>query len=291
MPNDLYLTDSDDPFGAPEVPLIPDIIPSARNTASPPPNSAHSSKPSSSVSSLSSLSSISKSSSSSALSWLSSSSSPGERNLLRRLRRAINTRNGPAFQRALSAINDLFVRYKHPPLHLDLLAPPTPNELCAAVRSWDHRGLPREVWARIIDETYQRAVGPNVPTLREYKAFSSEVYGELMPALVAELVRSSGLGPGKLFVDLGSGVGNVVLQAAIQSGCDGYGIEIMEAPAKIAAGHLVQFKERCRMWGVSAGDVEFEQGNMLENETQVTKMLAKADVVLVNNKVFDSERE
>jgi len=48
---------------------------------------------------------------------------------------------------------------------------------------------------------------------------------------------------------------------------------------------LEQMKKRCRMWGFSMGDVELEEGDMLKSE-RVPEMMKKADVVLINNKVF-----
>ena len=150
--------------------------------------------------------------------------------------------------------------------------------------------MPPPVVERIIDETYQRAVGPHVHRLTRYEAFSSEVYGELMPTFVSDIIRATGLREDMLFLDLGAGVGNVVLQVALETGCRAYGIEIMPEPAAIGRGQLEQFRMRCRMWGVRMGEVELEQGDMLKSE-KVDKLVKEADVVLVNNKVFQEPRE
>jgi len=80
-------------------------------------------------------------------------------------------------------------------------------------------------------------------------------------------------------------VGNVVLQAALQSGCDGFGVEVMKGPASLAREQRRQMMMRARMWGVSMGDVELEEGDMLES-VRLSELMSKADVVLVNNKVF-----
>ena len=63
------------------------------------------------------------------------------------------------------------------------------------------------------------------------------------------------LHPGEVVLDLGSGVGNVVMQASLETGCRSYGIEIMPGPAGIARSQLAQFRTRCRMWGVRMGEV------------------------------------
>ena len=139
---------------------------------------------------------------------------------------------------------------------------------------------------RIIEENYQRCVGPNVQSLRQYEAFTSAVYGELTPSLVHEIVNITKLNENSLFLDLGSGVANVVVQASLQTGCRSYGIELMAAPAKVAEEMVEQFQLRCRMWGVRCGDMEVEKGSMLKSD-RVDELIKKADVVLVDNKVFE----
>jgi H3 lysine-79-specific histone-lysine N-methyltransferase len=125
---------------------------------------------------------------------------------------------------------------------------------------------------------------------KSYKVWSNEVYGELLPNLLSEIFSVTGLGPNSLFMDLGSGVGNAVLQASLLTGCTSYGIEIGKMPAQLARAQLEQMKKRCRMWGFSMGDVELEEGDMLKSE-RVPEMMKKADVVLINNKVFAQTRE
>ena len=139
---------------------------------------------------------------------------------------------------------------------------------------------------RIIEENYQRTVGPNVPSLKRYEAFSSTVYGELMPSLAQEMINITRLKEDSLFVDLGSGVGNVVVQASLQTGCRSYGIELMPHPARVATDMAEQMKIRCRMWGIVVGDMELEQGDMLKSR-RVDELISQADVVLVDNKVFE----
>jgi H3 lysine-79-specific histone-lysine N-methyltransferase len=47
-------------------------------------------------------------------------------------------------------------------------------------------------------------------------------------------------------MDLGCGIGNVVLQVAAQTGCKAYGIEIMETPCKFAKRQLKEYAARMR---------------------------------------------
>ncbi|KJA29099.1 hypothetical protein HYPSUDRAFT_175678 [Hypholoma sublateritium FD-334 SS-4] len=206
--------------------------------------------------------------------------------LLRAVQRAINTQDGPLFLLAMDRINAALHAIKYPPVAADPFAPAPPNPLMSAVEHWTDTGLPDKVLMRIIEENYQRTVGPNVPYLRQYEAFSSTVYGELMPSLAREIIAVTGLRADSLFLDLGSGVGNVVVQASLQTGCTSYGIELMPHPARVAEDVVRQMQIRCRMWGVRVGAMELEEGDMLKS-ARMDALLAKADVVLVDNKVFE----
>ncbi|KAF8439466.1 S-adenosyl-L-methionine-dependent methyltransferase [Boletus edulis BED1] len=209
---------------------------------------------------------------------------PPQPDYIRSLQRAIRRRDGPLFLSTLESINQLLRSLKYPPLPSDVFLPAPPNVFTSAVRSWT-RGLPDKVVLRIVDETYQRCVGPNIKNLHRYEAFSSEVYGELMPSFTSDIIAATGLNSSSLLMDLGSGVGNVLLQASLQTGCRSYGIELLEGPANVARQQWKQFQKRCQMWGVCTGNVELEEGDMLKSK-RVTELMGKADVVLVNNKVF-----
>ena len=200
----------------------------------------------------------------------------------------MKTEDGPLFIKVLDAINALLALLKYPPVPLDPFSPLPSNEFLSPVRSWSR--MPTPVVHRIVDEAYQRAVGPNIEMLKRYEAFSSEVYGELMPTFVTDIIRATGIKEDSLFLDLGSGVGNVVMQASLETGCRSFGIELMPGPAEIARSQLEQFKMRCRMWGVRMGSVELEEGDMLKSP-RVDALVKEADVVLVNNKVFLEPRE
>ncbi|KAH9487179.1 Histone-lysine N-methyltransferase, H3 lysine-79 specific [Psilocybe cubensis] len=208
--------------------------------------------------------------------------------LLRAVQRAIHLQDGPLFLMAMKRVNSALQALKYPALSItDPYAPAPRNALMQTVEGWTQTGLPEPVLMRIIEENYQRTVGPNVPSLKHYEAFSSTVYGELMPSLAQEMIRITELKEDSLFLDLGSGVGNVVVQASLQTGCTSYGIELMPHPARVARDVVDQMKVRCRMWGVVVGEMELEEGNMLESK-RVDELIAKADVVLVDNKVFET---
>jgi hypothetical protein len=101
------------------------------------------------------------------------------------------------------------------------------------------KGVAEKVWTKVVAQVYERAVGPEIERLSKYEAFSDNVYGELLPKFMMEMYlrffplfffgrrgcaddirkerrcQQTGLGPNDVFVDLGSGVGNCVVQAAL----------------------------------------------------------------------------
>lgn len=83
---------------------------------------------------------------------------------LRLFRRAIHNHDGPLFLKVMNAINALLRALKYPPLPDDLFDPLPTNTLRDAVRAWPNSQIPPPVLLRIVEETYQRAVGPS--TLR-----------------------------------------------------------------------------------------------------------------------------
>lgn len=72
------------------------------------------------------------------------------------------------------------------------------------------------------------------------------VYGEVNPILVKEFITKTRIHSRSVFMDLGCGIGNVVLQVAAQTGCEAYGIEINETPCKIAKRQLKEYAARMK---------------------------------------------
>nr|POF13997.1 histone-lysine n-methyltransferase, h3 lysine-79 specific [Quercus suber] len=144
-------------------------------------------------------------------------------------------------------------------------------------------------WVKhILDQISCRTVSPHAEILNKYKNGSDNVYGELLPRFVNEIIVKTKLDHEKVFIDLGSGVGNVVLQMALQVGCESWGIEMMENPCSLAALQLREFKARTRLWGLNVGAATLLKGDMTQNST-VIAVLRRADAVLVNNQAFGPE--
>ncbi|KAJ2765043.1 Nucleosomal histone H3-Lys79 methylase [Coemansia nantahalensis] len=196
-----------------------------------------------------------------------------ENGVVRRLERARNRRNGGDFVRAVREFNRLL------------------DDERAAGRvgpAFGEHGPPPDLAIHIIEQIYSRIVAPTVDMLRQYKAFSNNVYGEILPSLVSEFIKRAGVTHESTFIDLGCGIGNVVLQVAAQTGCRACGIEIMEVPARLAARQAREFEHRMRLYGLDCGSVQIWHGDFCES-ADVQRHLPRADVVLVNNYAFDSK--
>lgn len=152
----------------------------------------------------------------------------------------------------------------------------------------EKHGLSESIVIRIMTQTYDRAVSPRVDLLRKYENGTNEIYGELKSNLVYAILAETRITSSQVFVDLGSGVGNVVLQAALQVGCESWGCEIMENACTLADAQKAEFEARCRLWGIEPGLARLEHGDFMTN-TDIRGALQRADVVLVNNEVFTPE--
>lgn len=138
---------------------------------------------------------------------------------------------------------------------------------------------------RILTQIYARTVSPRVESLRQYENGTDNVYGELLPRFISNIFKETKLKSGQVFVDLGSGVGNVVLQAALEIGCESWGCEMMANACDLADLQQSEFKARCRLWGILPGKTHLVRGDFLEQES-IIDVLKRADVVLINNQAF-----
>ncbi|KOS16772.1 Histone-lysine N-methyltransferase [Escovopsis weberi] len=149
--------------------------------------------------------------------------------------------------------------------------------------------LPPHLVAFILEQIYDRTVAPKVELLSKYENGTDYVYGELLhPFITKILVEQTKMTSDQVFVDLGSGVGNVVLQAALEIGCESWGCEMMENACNFAEAQEKEFKARTLLWGIETGKVHLERGDFRKN-TSIHQALKRADVVLVNNKAFTSQ--
>lgn len=145
--------------------------------------------------------------------------------------------------------------------------------------------IPFEMVCCILRQVYDRAVSPQVDLLKQYENGTDNIYGELLPPFVSKILGETQLKSDQVFVDLGSGVGNVVLQAALEVGCESWGCEMMENACRLAEAQEKEFAARCRLWGIQTGTVRLVRGDFLESDP-IKEVMKRADVILVNNQAF-----
>ncbi len=194
--------------------------------------------------------------------------------IYRRLERSKNKNDGLGFKTALREYNE------------KLIALQRKGTIAKNLDSM--YGIPREFVAFILDQVYDRTVAPNVELLAKYENGTDNVYGELLHPFISDILERTKATSDKVFVDLGSGVGNVALQAALEIGCESWGCEMMENACNLADAQLKEFTARCRLWGIAPGKVYLERGDFRKNE-KILAALKRADIVLVNNQAFTSQ--
>ena len=114
------------------------------------------------------------------------------------------------------------------------------------------------------------------------------MYGEANHSLVVDLIRHMKITSTSIFIDLGSGIGNVVLQVSAQTQCKAYGIELLPTPANMAKAQLKEFRTRMKCYGRTVSSTHLKKGDFLD-DIDVHKILQKADAIFVNNYAFGSE--
>ncbi|POS79051.1 histone-lysine N-methyltransferase [Diaporthe helianthi] len=150
-------------------------------------------------------------------------------------------------------------------------------------------GLSENLINHILTQVYDRVVTPKVDILKKYENGTDNVYGEMNRSFVRQaLCQNLQMKSDQVFVDLGSGVGNVTLQAALEIGCESWGCEMMDGPAELAKAQHSEFRARCKLWGIQPGRIRFVHGDFTKEES-IKDVLKRADVVLANNFAFTPE--
>lgn len=137
---------------------------------------------------------------------------------------------------------------------------------------------------------YTRSIHPHANKLKHYKAFSNYVYGELLPKFLSNVYKQCGLNKSSVFLDLGSGVGNCVIQAAIEYGCKfSAGCEIMPEASNLTEIQYKELQGRCKLMGINLRPVQFFLRESFVDNENVDTLVKDCDVILINNFLFDSE--
>ncbi|XP_064325599.1 histone-lysine N-methyltransferase, H3 lysine-79 specific isoform X1 [Phalacrocorax carbo] len=139
----------------------------------------------------------------------------------------------------------------------------------------------------VLQQVYNHSV-TDPEKLNNYEPFSPEVYGETSFDLVAQMIDEIKMTEDDLFVDLGSGVGQVVLQVAAATNCKHhYGVEKADIPAKYAETMDREFRKWMKWYGKKHAEYTLERGDFLSEEWR--ERIANTSVIFVNNFAFGPE--
>lgn len=141
---------------------------------------------------------------------------------------------------------------------------------------------------QLLLRAYIRVVSPDLRKLRSYKAFTAEVYGELLPSFVSEVLTKVNLLPTQKFYDLGSGVGNTTLQAALEFGAAfSGGCEIMEHASHLTQLQVNFLNKQLAVYGLQKLPLKFALLQSFVGNKDVLREAIDCDVFIINNYLFD----
>ncbi|KAF3423108.1 hypothetical protein E2986_06738 [Frieseomelitta varia] len=142
----------------------------------------------------------------------------------------------------------------------------------------------RGLLKHILQQTYNQAV-VEPDKLNQYEPFSPEVYGETSYELVCQMIDQIDVTEDDVFVDLGSGVGQVVLQMAAATLCKiCIGVERADVPSRYAQSMEVNFRKWLNWYGKRCGEYRLVKGDFLADEHR--ESITGATIVFVNNFAF-----
>ncbi|KAL3072704.1 hypothetical protein niasHS_017678 [Heterodera schachtii] len=149
----------------------------------------------------------------------------------------------------------------------------------------------REILHQIVTRCYNRAVDNEKALNKHYEAFSSQTYGETSFERMRMIIDELRPTERDVFVDLGSGVGQLVVQVAGGSQVQkAVGIEIAKLPADFARKLESEFKRLMNWFGRQFRPFELKHGDFL-NEQHRSLITEEATIIFINNFAFQSDLE
>jgi len=114
------------------------------------------------------------------------------------------------------------------------------------------------------------------------------MYGRTKSEGMKNIIEMTNLKPHEIFLDIGHGLGNAVIQASFTIGCESRGIEVVPERCRMAELFRELMMERVEEIGMEEsfcrpkiGKIELREGSVTNPQNQ--SFLTTADVVLVNN--------
>ncbi|CAA91760.2 Histone-lysine N-methyltransferase, H3 lysine-79 specific [Caenorhabditis elegans] len=147
---------------------------------------------------------------------------------------------------------------------------------------------PRNLAISLGHIAYRFAI-PDANELRHYAAGSSTIYGEINLEQMASFVDELNIGPNDHFMDLGSGVGQLVsFVAAYAQTKKSVGVEIMPNLAQMARANEQFSKSLLRHFGKTVNPTRLVHGSFTSPDI-VHEIQNEATVICVNNIKFSAE--
>ncbi|KAK6459654.1 histone methylation protein DOT1-domain-containing protein [Scheffersomyces xylosifermentans] len=141
---------------------------------------------------------------------------------------------------------------------------------------------------QLLLRVYSRIVSTDSRKLRSYKAFTAEVYGELLPSFTSEVLEKVNLLPTQKFYDLGSGVGNTTFQAALEYGASvSGGCELMEHASMLTTLQEGLLQKHLAVFGLKALNLDFALSQSFVDNDPVRAIASECEVLIINNYLFD----
>lgn len=162
----------------------------------------------------------------------------------------------------------------------------------SVVKLWKGRSPPKclnqrpsqDLLRHILSKVYNHSI-KDPEKLNLYEPFSPEVYGETSFDLVAQMVKAIPFQSEEIFLDLGSGVGQVVLQVAASTHVkECVGIEKASTPAKYSQEMDRLFRQWMNWHGKTYSSFRLEKGDFLSDNHE--SEISRASIIFVNNFAF-----
>ena len=148
-----------------------------------------------------------------------------------------------------------------------------------------------ELLKLICCKAYNRSVDNEKKLNKHYPAFSSQTYGETSYERLRSIIEEIQPKESDVFVDLGSGVGNLVVQMAAGSKVKrAIGIEIADLPSAFAKKMEIEFKCLMRWFGKKYRPFQLHHGDFLEEKFR-SIIQQDASILFINNYAFTADLE
>ncbi|TKR93592.1 hypothetical protein L596_008014 [Steinernema carpocapsae] len=158
-----------------------------------------------------------------------------------------------------------------------------------ATKPEDQKFAESRVLKHICTRAYNRAVTDVHALNKHYEAFSSETYGETSFERLQMIIDEVAPNQDDVFVDLGSGVGQLVCHVAGASRVKkAVGIEISQLPNTFARQLEREFVRWMKWYGKKFQPFSLEQGDFLHSQYRQL-ITEEATVIFINNYAFTAE--